>query len=696
LEKKTMSENENRPPAPPITPKSDMVDNYHGEMVPDPYRWLEDGGDSAVLNWTKTHNERTRTFLDQLPMLGTIRSRLTELWNFPRYGEIHKAGDRYFITCNDGLQNQPVVYAQERLDSDPAVLLDPNGLSEDGTIALMQQSFSKDGLFMGYSLAASGSDWQEIHILNTETGEQFDEVLKWCRFPNMAWCGDNRGFFYNRLPKPDDIWMDITQLYSQVYWHTLGTPQSDDQLVYQDLDDPSLRYWPTVTEDKSYLVLYTSRGTDRRNGIYIRPANEDGEFQHLLQDGDAKYTLAGNLGSFFYFLTDQDAPRGRVIKIDINNPARGNWLEIIPQGPDTMTSVELWGSYLVLVTLHHAHHQIKIYDLDGQYLHEIPLPAMGTATLLEGSQDDPEIFFSFESFLHPHTIFRYDLEKGVLQPIHDPPLAFSAEGYQTRQVFYPSKDGTEIPMYLTHKRDLVLTGDHPTILYGYGGFTLSQTPLFNVWNLVWLEMGGIFGLANIRGGIEYGEAWHQAGMLENKQNVFNDFIAAAEWLIAKGYTSTAKLAIEGRSNGGLLTAACMVQRPDLFGSVLCWVPVIDMLRYHKFTVGRFWTNEYGNAEENPEHFEFMFAYSPLHNLRDGVAYPPIILTTGDTDDRVVPAHSKKFIARLLEVNAGEGPHLLRIDMKAGHKLGKPTYKLIDEHADVLAFAAQTLGMEVAL
>jgi len=691
----SLNANHNLSPA-PFSPKSDTVDDYYGTLVPDPYRWLEDAGDPQVLTWTKAHNERTRAYLDQLPMLGVIRARLTELWNYPKYEEIHKAGGRYFITRNDGLQNQPVVYAQDHLDGNPEVLLDPNDLSEDGTVALMQQSYSKDGVLLGYSLAASGSDWQEIHILNTQNGEKFEEVLNWCKFPGIAWRGDNCGFFYNRLPEPDDIWGDVTQLHSQVYWHSLGTPQSDDNLVYENPDDPGLRYWPVLTEDKSYLLLYTSRGTDRRNGIYLRSAADDGEFQHLIQDGEAKFTFAGNLGPSFYFLTDLDAPLGRVMVMDINNPARENWVEIIPEGTDTITSVQLWGSHLVVITLHHAHNQVKLYNLDSQYLRDIPLPAMGTATLLDGSQDDPEIFLSFESFLYPHTIFRYDLGNGDFGPIHDPPLDFPAEAFQTQQVFYPSKDGTEIPMYLTHKRDLVMNGEHPTILNGYGGFTLSQTPIFNVWNLVWLEMGGIFGLANIRGGIEYGEEWHQAGMLENKQNVFDDFITAAEWLIAERYTNTAKLAIEGRSNGGLLTAACMVQRPELYGTVLCWVPVIDMLRFHRFTVGRFWTNEYGNAEENPNHFRFLYDYSPLHNLREGVAYPPIIITTGDTDDRVVPAHSKKFIARLLEVTAGGGPHLLRIDMKAGHKLGKPTYKLIDEHADVLAFAAHVFGIKVAV
>lgn len=682
--------------SPPPTPKSDVVDDYHGVLVPDPYRWLEDADNPEVKAWTKAHNQRTRAFLDQIPALEGIKTRLTELWNYPKFDGIQKAGGTYFIMKNDGLQNQPVLYAQETLDGDAEVLLDPNLLSEDGTIAIMQQSYSRDGTLLAFSTAASGSDWQEIYILNTKTSKFFDEILGWCKFPGIAWSADNRGFFYNRLTEPDDYWGDDTQLLSQVYWHTLGKSQSTDLLVYQNHDDPGLRYWPSLTEDKRYLVLHTGRGTDRRNGIYLRPTEASGEFQHLIEDGEAKFWLAGNLDSLFFFLTDLDAPLGRVVAIDVSNPARDNWVEIVPEGADALSDVQLWGSRMVMVTLHHAHNQIKIYDLNSVHRQDVPLPTMGTVELLEGCQDDPEIFLRFESFLYPSTIFRYHLETGELTPIHDPTLNFDIQAYQTEQVFYPSKDGTRVPMFLTHKQDLELNGDNPTILYAYGGFTLSQTPFFNVWNLVWLEMGGTFALANIRGGTEYGETWHQAGMLEYKQNVFDDFIAAAEWLIAEGYTRTGKLAIEGRSNGGLLTSACMVQRPDLYGAVLCWVPVTDMLRFHKFTVGHFWTPEYGNAEENPEHFKFLHAYSPLHNIVSGGAYPPLIVTTGDTDDRVVPAHSKKFIAELLANSAGEAPHLLRIDLKAGHKLGKPTYKLIAEHADVLAFAAHTLGLNVAL
>ena len=680
-------------PAPPQTPKSDTIDDYHGTKVPDPYRWLEQAKAPQVQAWTKVHNERTRTFLDQIPTLEKIKARLTTLWNFPKIESIHKRGKKRFLSRNDGLQNQAVLYIQEGLEGDASVLLDPNGLSEDGTVALMQQSYSKDGTHLAYTLAEGGSDWQLIHILNTKTGLAFKESLQWCKFPGIAWNEDGSGFFYNRMTEPQDLWQDSSKLLSQVFWHRLGSQQSEDTLVFQNADEPGLRYMPFLTEDKQYLLLYTYRGTDRRNGIYLRHSESSDPFQHLVEDGEAKFWPIGNQGKTFYFLTDLDAPSGRVVAIDITDPGREKWEEVVREAEDALADAALWGSHLVLVTSHHAHNRILVYTLSGTMVKELTLPTMGTVELMEGAEDDPEFFFSFESFLYPRTVFRCDLDSWAMVPIHDTALDFDFQAYQTSQVFYSSKDGTRVPMFLTHRNDLERDGSNPTILYGYGGFTLSQTPFFSVWNLVWLEMGGIFALANIRGGIEYGEAWHQAGMLENKQNVFNDFIAGAEWLIGEGYTSKEKLAIEGRSNGGLLTSVCMVQRPDLYRAVLCWVPVTDMLRFHLFTVGRYWTPEYGNAEESPSQFEFLYDYSPLHNIKDGVTYPPIILTTGDTDDRVVPAHSKKFIARLLEATTGDGPHLLRIDLKAGHKLGKPTYKLIDEHADVLAFTAQVMDID---
>ncbi len=673
----------------PSTPKSETVDDFHGTPVPDPYRWLEEADDPLVKAWTEAQNRLTREYLDKIPALEKIKTRLTELWNFPKYETLSKAGGKYFFTKNDGLQNQAILYVQDSLDSNPRPLLDPNTLSDNGTVALIEQFYSKDGSILACMLAASGSDWQEIHLLDTTSGKKLDDVLQWCKFPTIAWKPDKSGFYYNRLPEPGTVSPEDQNHHVKVYFHALGTPQTSDTLIFENPADKTLRYYPEMTQDGVYLCLLTKRGTDRRNGIYLRPMESDGDFLHLVEDGEAKYDDVGNTGSTFYFLTDLDAPRGRVVAIDVENPRREHWEEIIPQGTDALDEIRLINQHFVLFKKHHAHSKISIHTIDGTHLRDIPLPGMGTATYLSGGQTDREFFFTFESFLHPVTIYRYDFESHKVTPFHDIPLDFDVDSYQTTQVFYPSKDGTQVPLFLTHRKGIELNSDNPTSLYAYGGFNISLMPFFTVWNLVWLEMGGVFALANIRGGDEYGEDWHQGGMLENKQNCFDDFIAAAEWLIENDYTRTEKLAIEGRSNGGLLTSACMVQRPDLFGAVLCWVPVTDMLRYHKFTLGHFWTFEWGNAEENANEFDYLYAYSPLHNVKE-VAYPPIIIPTADTDDRVVPAHSKKFIATLQEKNTGLNPILLRVDTKAGHKLGKPTYKLIDEHADVLAFAVQAL------
>lgn len=673
--------------------EEDLVEDYHGTAVADPFRWLEDPENLETKAWTKAQNALTESFLAQEPAYKKIKSRLTELWQFPHYTTVYEKVGRVFFTCNSGTQNQPALYVSEG-GSDPVLLVDPNILSEDGTVALMTQSYTKDGSLLAYSLSESGSDWQRIKILDVDANRHLEEELTYTKFPNVAWGKDKQGFYYNRLPDPDTVASEDQNNFRYVAWHTLGTPQSEDLKIFQH-EDKTLGVLPLVTEDSKYLVLWIYRGTDDRNGLYYRPLESEDEFVRLFEVEEAKFEFVGSDGDTFYILTDLDAPHGRIVAADVTRPERENWRELLPEASDPISDVGIVDHKLVVTYFHDAYHQIKYFDMDGNPLGEIVLPTLGTATPISGGQNDKRYYFSFASFLYPDTIFCFDFEPETLAPFPDDQgIDFDIEPYVTHQVFYTSKDGTQVPLFLTHKKDLDLNGDNPTILYGYGGFNLAQTPFFKVWNLTWLEMGGVFALANLRGGSEYGEEWHQAGMLARKQTVFDDLHAAGEWLIANRYTRTERLAIEGRSNGGLLTAACMLQRPDLYGAVLSHVPVIDMLRYHKFTLGHFWTPEYGNAEENPEHFKFLYAYSPLHNVKSGMLYPPVIVTTADTDDRVVPSHAKKFIATLQAEAAPYHPYLLRVETRAGHGLGKPISKLIEERTDVWAFLVKVFGMEL--
>ncbi len=674
------------------TRKGDIVEDYHGTKVADPYRWLEDPQSEETKAWVEEQNEVTFEYLKAISYREQIRERLTELWDYPKYSAPYKKGGRYFFSKNDGLQNQSVLYMQETLESEPVLVLDPNTFSTDGTVALTGSSLSEDGLLLAYGTSSSGSDWQENRIRRIDDGTDFPEVIWWCRFANVAWRHDNTGFFYNRWPQPGTAPEEDPSMYSRVYWHALGTPQEEDALVYERPDANELSFSPAITDDGAYLVLTVWHGTDSENRLYYREVDSDGPFVRLLDEADAMYNVVGNNGPVFYIHTDLNAPRGRIIAIDLRSPERENWQELVPQQDDVIAFVSLINAQFVVTYMHDAHHQMLIYNLDGSFDHEIPLPTLGSVVEISGKPEDTEMFVSFTSYLFPPTTYHYEFPSSALTLFRRPEILFKPDDYETEQVFYPSKDGTRIPMFLTYKKGLQLDGNNPTFLYGYGGFNVSQTPNFAVSRLLWLEHGGIFALANLRGGNEYGEEWHKAGMLEKKQNVFDDFIAAGEWLIAHKYTSTPKLAINGGSNGGLLVSACMVQRPDLYGTVVCAVPVIDMLRYHKFTIGRFWTGEFGNAEADPEQFKFMYAYSPLHNIKDGVAYPATLIFSADTDDRVVPAHAKKFTARLQESNGGPNPILLRIETKAGHGLGKPTTKVIEEMADMYAFLFDRFGM----
>jgi len=675
----------------PHARRADVTDDYHGTKVADPYRWLEDADSEETLAWVEAQNELATSFL-RTDGWEEIRARLTELWNFPRYSLPRKEGGRYFFEKNDGLQDQSVLYVQDSLEAAPAPVLDPNAMSEDGTVALTGWEPSRDGRHLAYLVSSGGSDWQELRVREVDSGKDLGDVLEHCKFTSVAWTPDGSGFYYNRFPDPATVPEEDRNNFSMVFLHRLGTEQSEDELVYERTEDKTLGFAPWITEDGRYLVLLVYRGTDPKNRIYYRELAGDGDFVKLLDEADAMYAPLGNVGTTFYFHTDLDAPRGRIVAIDVADPARECWKEVVAEGNDVVDVAAMVGSRLVLVYMKDAHNTLVTVDLDGSDPRGVELPGIGSVAGLSGRQGDGELFFTYTSFLFPTSSFRHDLDEGTTEVFHMPEIDFDHEAYETKQVFYESKDGTTVPMFITHAKGLEPTGDVPTLLYGYGGFNISLTPSFSISTLVWLEAGGIYAVANIRGGNEYGEEWHQAGILGNKQNVFDDFIAAAEWLIDAGYTSSERLGIMGGSNGGLLTAACMVQRPDLFGAVVSAVPVIDMLRYHKFSVGRYWVSDYGNAEEDPEHFEFLLAYSPLHNIEEGTTYPPALVTTADTDDRVVPMHAKKFVAALQAADSGKNPILLRVETKAGHGKGKPTSKKIEEAADRLAFLEEIFGM----
>ncbi|MBD2726805.1 S9 family peptidase [Nostoc sp. FACHB-892] len=679
----------------PSSHKSDQADNYHGTLVADPYRWLEDPDSEETKAWIEAQNQVTFGYLKEIPTREKIRERLTKLWDYEKYGIPFKEGERYFYFKNDGLQNQSVLYTLKTLDDQPKVLLDPNKLSEDGTVALSGLSISEDGKLLAYSLSASGSDWQEWKVRDVETGEDLQDHLKWIKFSGASWTHDNQGFFYSRYDEPNEkTQLEDINYYQKLYYHQLGKPQSEDVLIYHRPDQKEWGFSGGVTEDGRYLIISIWLGTDSKNLVFFKDlTNPNAEVVELINQFEADYSFIDNDDSVFYFRTDLNAPRGRVIAIDTKNPAPENWREIIPQSAETLESVGILNNQFVADYLKDAHSQIKIFDLKGEFIREVELPGLGSAGGFGGKRHDTETFYTYTSFTIPGTIYRYDMVTGKSTIFRQPQVDFNPDDYETKQIFYQSKDGTRVPMFITHKKGIKLDGNNPTYLYAYGGFNASMTPGFSVSLLVWMEMGGVYAMPNIRGGGEYGEEWHQAGIKDKKQNVFDDFIGAAEWLIANKYTKTKKLAIAGGSNGGLLVGACITQRPDLFGAALPAVGVMDMLRFHKFTIGWAWTSEYGSAD-NPEEFPALYAYSPLHNIKPNTAYPPTLITTADHDDRVVPAHSFKFAAALQEAHIGDTPVLIRIETKAGHGAGKPTAKIIEEAADKWAFLVRTLDVEV--
>jgi prolyl oligopeptidase len=679
----------------PEAPRAETVDEYHGRKIADPYRPLEDPDSPATRAWVEAENRVTFEFLESIPERAAIRDRLRALWDYEKYSPPRRESGRYFYSYNTGLQNQSVLYTTDTLDGPARVLLDPNTLSTDGTVALSGVAPSKDGRFIAYGIAAAGSDWNEWKVREVATGQDAQDVVKWVKFSAAEWLPNGQGFFYGRFPEPrrgDDL--KGANYHQKVYFHRLGTAQSADLLVWEDPEHKEWQAAPIVTDDGKYLILTVSKGTDAKYRVLYRPVDQpDAKPIHLVGDFEAEYDFVDNDGPVFWFKTNKDAPRGKVVAIDTRNPDPKNWVELIPQAAETLEQVNVVSDHFLAVYLKDAHTAVRVFDLQGRHVRDIHFPGLGSAFGFGGKRTDKETFYSFTSFTTPSTIYRYDVASGESTVWRQPKLKFNPDDYATTQVFYRSKDGTRIPMFLSHKKGLKLGASTPCLLYGYGGFNNSLTPGFSPTVLSWMEMGGLYALPNLRGGGEYGEDWHQAGTKLKKQNVFDDFIAAAEWLISNGHTSTPKLAISGGSNGGLLVGACMTQRPELYGATLPSVGVMDMLRFHKFTIGWAWVDDYGSSDD-PEQFRALVAYSPLHNIKPGTCYPPTLITTADHDDRVVPAHSFKFAAALQAAQSCDKPVLIRIETRAGHGAGKPTSKMIDEAADRWAFLVKVLGIRL--
>lgn len=676
----------------PPAPRADIVDVYHGHSVTDPYRPLEDPDAPETRAWIEAEAQLTERFLAAIPAHEAIRQRLTALWDYERFGIPRRVGNGYVYSKNTGLQPQSVVYAAETLDGPARVLIDPNSLSADGTVALTGMAFSDDGRYVAYATSASGSDWMTWRVRDVAAGTDLPDEICWSKFSGASWLLDGSGFYYSRYAEPvADAQYKDEHYHHTVYFHRLGTPQSEDDLVYERPDHPDWNLNAYVSEDGRWLLIDASQGTDPNNRVFVADLRSAARrIEHLAGDGDGAFDFIGNDEATLYFRTTKDAPRGRVIALRAGEPGLR---EIVGESADSLEAATLFGAGLILEYLHDAHSVVRRYDRRGLPLGELTLPGLGTASGFGGKQRDPETFYAFTSYTTPASIYRLDLATGESRRVFAPTVPFDPDAFESEQLFYTSKDGTRVPMIVTRKKDTPRTSDVPTILYGYGGFNISLTPAFSPATLAWLELGGAFAVANIRGGGEYGEAWHLAGTKEHKQNVFDDFIAAAEYLIALGYTRPEKLAIYGGSNGGLLVGACITQRPELFGAAIPAVGVLDMLRFQKFTIGWAWTADYGSSDD-PAGFAYLHAYSPLHNVRAGTAYPATLIVTADHDDRVFPAHSFKFAAALQAVQAGDAPVLIRIETKAGHGAGKPTGKVIDEAADRFAFLVKVLDVPV--
>lgn len=672
----------------PATKKVDTVDTYFGTTVADPYRWLEDDKSAETGDWVKKQNEVTFAFLNSIPYRNDIKKRLEEIWNYPKYSTPFKSGGRYFFYKNDGLQNQSILYTQKELTNDPEVLLNPNSWSTDGTVALSGFTVSKSGKYAAYSVAEAGSDWNKIVMMDLDSRKTLADTLKWIKFSGISWKGD--GFYYSRYDQPKGSDLSSKNEYHKIYFHKIGDAQSKDQLIYEDKSAPLRNFYAQTTEDERFLIINGSEGTSGNMLLVKDLSKSNSDFVSVVSDFKNDHSIVENDGEKLLMMTNLNAPNQRIVSLTLSNSAAEQWKDLVAEGESRIQGASIIGGKLFVEYLEDASDHIYRYSMTGKREAEVALPGIGSVGF-GGNKDDKEIFYSFTSFTYPTSIFKYSVAENKSELFRKPEIKFNPDDFETKQVFYKSKDGTEVPMFIVHKKGIELNGNNPTYLYSYGGFDISMTPSFSVSNLVWLENGGIYAQPSIRGGGEYGEKWHKGGMLLNKQNVFDDFIAAAEYLIKEKYTSSEKLAIAGGSNGGLLVGATMTQRPDLVKVAFPAVGVLDMLRYEKFTIGWAWAVEYGSAKDST-HFKNLLSYSPLHNLKEGVKYPATMITTGDHDDRVVPAHSFKFAATLQEKHAGETPVLIRIETNAGHGAGKPTSKVIEEQADKWAFAWHNMGV----
>ena len=675
----------------PKAAKDGTVDEYFGEKVSDPYRWLENDTSAQTAAWVEAENKVTNAYLQKIPFREKLLKRLTELSSYERIGAPFKQNGKWYFYRNDGLQNQYVIYVKDQLDGEPRVFLDPNKLSTDGTVALKSLDFSNNGRWAAYAISRSGSDWQEFFVIDLATGELTDDHIEWAKFSDASWLGD--GFYYSAYDRPTEG-KEFSNVNAghKIYYHKIGTPQSDDVLFYQNPTEPKRFYDVEVNEDETLMYLYES-GAGAGNNLYVRDLRQkDALFIQMTNDMDYLYSPLYDDGDRMYFFTNFGAPKGRIMTADIHQPGVNDWQGLVPEQKNVLSGASVIGRQLVLTYSQDASDHAFIYGLDGKLRHEVKLPMVGSVDFT-GKEKEPECFYSFTSFTQPGTVYRYDLSANTSTLYQQPQVKFRLQDYESRQLFFESKDGTRVPMFITYKKGMKLDCKNPVFLYGYGGFNISLGPAFSALRIPFLEKGGIYAQVNLRGGNEYGEEWHQAGTKLQKQNVFDDFISAAEYLIREGYTSKERLAIVGGSNGGLLVGACMTQRPDLFKVAIPQVGVMDMLRYHKFTIGWNWASDYGTSDDSKEMFEYLKGYSPLHNLKPGTAYPATLVTTADHDDRVVPAHSFKFAATLQECHKGPNPVLIRIDTKAGHGGGKPLAKVLEEQADIYSFILYNMGLK---